>query len=144
MASEEDSISHIDASTKTKTRMHSATIFRSTTRRRLSFRRRKLPTIRLGGKKPRRGGFLLVRLFRVVKMRTSLMHKYSCMLKKLKNYYRSLVKDMIEAGGTIESFQQRMLLETSFAVPVMGISFNSFPTNYGLDRPFWVHLPYVL
>ncbi|KAL3528581.1 hypothetical protein ACH5RR_007903 [Cinchona calisaya] len=104
-----------------------------TTRRRLSFRRRKLPTVRLGGNKKPRKGFFLVRLFRRVKLK-SLKNKYFCMLKKLKNYYTSLVKDIIEAGGTIESFHQRVLLETSFAVPVMGISFNSFPNNYGLDH----------
>ncbi|KAL2555031.1 Rop guanine nucleotide exchange factor 9 [Forsythia ovata] len=29
----------------------------------------------------------------------------------------------------MESYHQRMLLETSFAIPVMGLSFNSYPTN---------------
>ncbi|KAL2504479.1 hypothetical protein Adt_10449 [Abeliophyllum distichum] len=89
---------------------HPTTIFRWPTGRRLSFRRRRLPIVRLGGKKSRRRWLKL---------------KYSCMLKKLKNYYNALVKKIIEANGTVESFQQMMLLETSFIIPVMGLSFNA-------------------
>ncbi|XP_047962694.1 uncharacterized protein LOC125207410 [Salvia hispanica] len=89
--------------------------------------RARLPTIRLGGKKPRRGFFLL-RLCKKAKLKW-LKLKYLSMLKKLKRYYNELVKDMIEGSGTIESFQQRMLLETSFAIPVMGLSLNSYPSS---------------
>ncbi|KAG6384061.1 hypothetical protein SASPL_156140 [Salvia splendens] len=89
--------------------------------------RPQLPTVRLGGKKPRRGFFLL-RLCKKAKLKW-LKLKYLSMLKKLKSYYKDLVKDMIEGSGTIESFQQRMLLETSFAVPVMGLSLNSYPSS---------------
>ena len=81
--------------------------------------RPRLPTIRLGGKKPRRGFFLL-RLCKKAKLKW-LKLKYLSMLKKLKNNYKDLVKDMIGESGTIESFQQRMLLETSFAIPVMAL-----------------------
>ncbi|KAK3030954.1 hypothetical protein RJ639_036692 [Escallonia herrerae] len=88
-------------------------------------RRRKVPTVRLGGKKTRRG-FFLVRLLRRVRVRW-LRLKNSCMLKKLKDYYHSLVQDLIDGGGTVESFQQRLFLETSFGVPVMGLTFNTFP-----------------
>ncbi|KAK3006934.1 hypothetical protein RJ639_016889 [Escallonia herrerae] len=88
-------------------------------------RRRKVPTVRLGGKKTRRGYFL-VRLLRRVRVRW-LRLKNSCMLKKLKDYYHSLVQDLIDGGGTMESFQQRLFLETSFGVPVMGLTFNTFP-----------------
>lgn len=126
MASENDH-NHIDNSGKSRTQhMHCGTIFRWPIHRRLSFRRRRLPLIRLGGgKKPRQGSFL-ARLFKKsVKMR-SLKHKCSCILKKLKNYCRSLVKEVIETGG---SFQQRMLLDSAFALPVMGLSFTSLSDN---------------
>lgn len=97
-------------------------------RRKLSFfRRRKLPIVRLGGKP--RFGFFLVKFVRRVKLK-ALKLKYLKMLKKLKEYYRSMAKDMIEGSGTMDSFQQRLLLETSFAVPVMGFSFNTVPKNY--------------
>ncbi|KAL1538097.1 hypothetical protein AAHA92_26879 [Salvia divinorum] len=89
--------------------------------------RSRLPSVRLGGKKPRRGFFLL-RLCKKAKLKW-LKVKYLSMLKRLKNYYKDLVKDMIEGSGTIESFQQRMLLETSFAIPVMGLSLNSYPSS---------------
>ncbi|KAL2493319.1 hypothetical protein Adt_28947 [Abeliophyllum distichum] len=107
---------------------HPTTTFRWPSRRKISFRRRRLPTIRLGGKKPR-GGFLLMRVFRRAKMRW-LKLKQTRMLKKLKEYYRSLMNDIVVGSCTIESFQQRLLLETSFAIPVMGLSFNSYPNNF--------------
>lgn len=87
-------------------------------------RKRKPPTLRLGGKKPR----LLVRLLRRIRLRW-LKLRYLCMLKKLKEYYKRVVKELIEAGGSLESFQQRILLETSFAVPVMGVSFSTYPSS---------------
>lgn len=85
-------------------------------------RRRRQATVRLGGKKKNRRGVFLARLVRRVRLK----------LKKVKDYYNSLVKDMIEAGSSLEAFQQRLLLETSFGVPVMGLSFN---TSYALERP---------
>ncbi|KAI3521370.1 hypothetical protein L1887_10833 [Cichorium endivia] len=100
-----------------------STIYRCTVRRRLWPLRRqkkKLPTVRLGGKRQ-----LLIRMFRRIRIRWSKMKK-ACTLKKLKEYYYSVLKDVIEAGGTFETFQQRLLLESSFAVPVMGLSFNTF------------------
>lgn len=102
--------------------------YRSPVRRRLySFRRRRLPTVRLGGKKPR---FLMARAFRRVKMR-SLKIKLCLMIKKLKAYCRNLSKDIFESGGTIDAIQQRMIFETGFAIPVMGgITFNSLSLNH--------------
>ncbi|KAL3632075.1 hypothetical protein CASFOL_025059 [Castilleja foliolosa] len=88
-------------------------------------RRQRLPIVRLGGLKPRRG-FFLTRLCKKAKLKW-LRVKYMNMAKKLKKYYESLVKEILEGGRTIESFQQRMLLEASFAIPVMGLSFNSYP-----------------
>ncbi|KAG9146820.1 hypothetical protein Leryth_005132 [Lithospermum erythrorhizon] len=55
--------------------------------------------------------------------------KYITMMKKLKEYYHGLIKDILQGAGTLDAFQQRLLLETSFAVPVMGVSFNSFSTS---------------
>ncbi|KAL3824503.1 hypothetical protein ACJIZ3_020532 [Penstemon smallii] len=110
----------------------SATTFRWNLRR----GRRRLPSVRLGGKKPRRG-FFLVRLCRRAKLKW-LRVKYLCMIKKLKKYYDSFLEDMIEGSRSIESFQQRMLLETSFAIPVMGLGFNSYPSSYAHDsRPMY-------
>ncbi|XP_030526364.1 uncharacterized protein LOC115738028 [Rhodamnia argentea] len=93
-------------------------------RRTIPLRRRKLPTVRLGGKRPR-PGLLLLKMWRKMRLRW-LKLRYSCMLKKLKEYYRSLIADIIEAGAAVETFQQRMLMETACAVPGMG--FNNFPS----------------
>ncbi|CAN0877699.1 hypothetical protein LINGRAHAP2_LOCUS12041 [Linum grandiflorum] len=50
--------------------------------------------------------------------------------KRLKEYYKGLVKDIIDAGATMEAYQQRMLMETSLAVP-MGVSFSGFRAAAG-------------
>lgn len=89
---------------------------------------RRLPTARLGGKKPRR--FFLGRLYRRAKLKC-LKLKYLSMLKNVRKYYDSFVKEMIDGSRAIESFQQKMLLEASFAVPVMGLNFTStYPSRY--------------
>ncbi|XAR67572.1 hypothetical protein NMG60_11002375 [Bertholletia excelsa] len=98
-------------------------------RRKIQLRRRKLPTVRLGERKPRRGRHFLLRLFRRARLRW-LKLNYLRILKKLKQYYRSLIRDIIDGSATAEAVQQRILMETSFAVPVLGVSFNSFPNAY--------------
>ncbi|CAI9757714.1 unnamed protein product [Fraxinus pennsylvanica] len=113
---------------KTLSHHHRTATFRWQSRRKISFRRQRLPMIRLGGKRPR-GGFLLMRVFRRVKMRWSKL-KHLRMLKKLKKYYLNLMKDIAIGSGTIKSFQQKLHLETSFAIPVVGLSFNSYPNNF--------------
>ncbi|KAL3720794.1 hypothetical protein ACJRO7_005580 [Eucalyptus globulus] len=111
--------------TTTTTTTHMAAAPRRPPRRRTIFlRRRKLTTVRLGGRRPRRGLFLL-NLWRKMRLRW-LKLRYSCALKKLKAYYRSVVADIIEAGASVEALQQRMLMEATCAVPVMGL--NSFPS----------------
>ncbi|KAF6146623.1 hypothetical protein GIB67_008909 [Kingdonia uniflora] len=85
----------------------------------LMHRRKGAPSIRLGGRK-RRHGFFLV-MFSRIKVRW-LKLQYSCILKKLKKYYYSILKDLIEAGGTFDSMQQRIVMESYFTVPVMGVS----------------------
>lgn len=97
----------------------------------ISLRRHKMPTIYLDGKKPKR---VLKAWFKGIKLRWVKL-KYMCMLRKLKEYYKSLVKDFIEAGDNLETIQQRLLLEALFAVPVMGTSFSRFPVAAGSDRP---------
>ncbi|GAA0171481.1 hypothetical protein LIER_25501 [Lithospermum erythrorhizon] len=93
--------------------------------------RRRLPIVRLGGggeAKQRRGLILVKTMLRRLKLKW-LKLKYITMMKKLKEYYHGLIKDIIQGAGTLDAFQQRLLLETSFAVPVMGVSFNSFSTS---------------
>ncbi|XP_016499969.2 uncharacterized protein LOC107818456 [Nicotiana tabacum] len=110
---------------------HPTTVFRWVpSRRKITFRKKRLPTVRLGGEKNPRRGFSVVKLFRRVRLKWLKLH-YTCMLKRLKEYYQSAVKDIMESGGALDAFQQRLLLETSFAVPVMGLSFNTFPNHHG-------------
>ncbi|KAK1434236.1 hypothetical protein QVD17_11155 [Tagetes erecta] len=86
-------------------------------------RKKKVATVRLGGKRQ-----LLVKTLRRIRMKWMKMKK-ACSLKKLKEYYYSVLKDVIEGGGTFETYQQRLILETSFAVPVMGLSFNTYHSS---------------
>ncbi|XP_024031554.1 uncharacterized protein LOC21391549 [Morus notabilis] len=102
---------------------------RRVVRQGIPLRRRKLPSVRLGGKKPRRA---LARMFRRIRLRW-LKLQYMCMMRKLKEFYRNLIKDM--AGGGGGPFQQRIFLESSFAVPVVGISLSTYPSLPGSDRP---------
>ncbi|KAB1218345.1 hypothetical protein CJ030_MR3G026225 [Morella rubra] len=102
-------------------------------RRQIPLRRRKLPVVRLGGKKTRKV-FTIAKAFRKIKLRW-LKLQYIRMLKKLKEYYRNLVKDLMEAGATLETFHHRVIMEASLAVPAMGISLNNYPSVAGSDRP---------
>ncbi|KAK4361765.1 hypothetical protein RND71_017006 [Anisodus tanguticus] len=117
---------------KSVTRTNTTTLF-SQARRKISLRRKKLPIVRLGGgaggKKQRRR-FSLVKIFRRVRLKW-LKLQYIRMLKKVKEYYESSVKDIMEGHEAIDAFQRRLLFETSFAVPVMGLSFNTFPNHRG-------------
>ncbi|KAE8656225.1 Subtilase family protein [Hibiscus syriacus] len=38
-----------------------------------------------------------------------------------------IIKDIVEAGSTVEALQQRMFMESAFAAPVMGVSVASYP-----------------
>lgn len=116
-------VSNLSYNKNSHSNMFITTIFPTPIRRKVSFRRRRPPSVRLGGKKLGRR-FNLVRLLKRVKLRWMKL-KYSRLLKKLKEYYRCLVENLSSA----EAYHQRMLLETSFAIPVMGLSFNSYPSN---------------
>ncbi|PON83577.1 hypothetical protein TorRG33x02_206290 [Trema orientale] len=110
---------------------------RRVARQGIPLRRRKLPMVRLGGKRPRRA-VVLIRWLRRIRLRRWLKLHYLRMLKKLKETYRNLVKDMAAAGASLETFHHRVFLESSFALPVMGVSFTGYPAGHvgpGSDRP---------
>ncbi|KAK2353302.1 60S ribosomal protein L18 [Trifolium repens] len=98
------------------------------------YRRRKLQTVKLGGKKPRRrliGG--IVRIFRKMRVKW-LKLQYLKFFKRLKEHYRNLVKELIEAGASIETFQQRIFMESTFAIP-LGVNLSTYPSRFGSDYP---------
>ncbi|KAD2394023.1 hypothetical protein R6Q59_013026 [Mikania micrantha] len=88
--------------------------------------KKKLPTVRLGGQKQgERSGSTMMKLIRRIRIRW-LKLKKARVLKKLKEYYLCVLKDLTENDRSLEKHQQLLLMETSFAVPVMGIPINSF------------------
>ncbi|KAM1060135.1 hypothetical protein TB1_024092 [Malus domestica] len=95
-------------------------------------RRRKLPMVRLGGPNPRRG-VLFARMLKKIRLRWLKLH-YLCILKKLKESYRNMVKDLMEVGASLDTFHQRVFMESTFAIP-MGVSLSSYPSVAGSDRP---------
>ncbi|KAM1131771.1 hypothetical protein ACFX15_045566 [Malus domestica] len=101
-------------------------------RRGFPIRRRKLPLVRLGGPKPR-PGVVFARMLKKIRLRWLKLH-YLCILKKLKKSYRNTVKDLMEAGASLEIFHQRVFMESTFAIP-MGVSLSSYPSVAGSDRP---------
>ncbi|XP_057735965.1 uncharacterized protein LOC130951328 [Arachis stenosperma] len=105
---------------------------------RLLLRRRKMKTVKLGGEgkktsAKRRMFRGLVRILRRMKVRW-LKLQYLRMLKRLKEHYRSILKDLVEAGASVETFQQRLFMETSFAIPI-GVSLSTYPSHFGSDCP---------
>ncbi|KAG9458469.1 hypothetical protein H6P81_002977 [Aristolochia fimbriata] len=94
-------------------------------------KRRKLPSIRLG--KRRAGGSFLVKIFRRIRLRWLRLH-YSLLLKRLKAFYSTLVRDLIEAGATMEAIQSRIMMETYFSVPVMPVTVASIPSHVSSPR----------
>ncbi|KAK9280781.1 hypothetical protein L1049_003670 [Liquidambar formosana] len=57
-------------------------------------------------------GLFLMRI-----LRRRLILKYSCMLKKLKQYYRDTINELAQPSSSLESYQQKRLREASLAVP---------------------------
>ncbi|KAK1279484.1 hypothetical protein QJS04_geneDACA004903 [Acorus gramineus] len=91
-----------------------------------SARRRRKPSIRLGGVRRRRTfrrwgvGFLRrIRLSRI--------------LKRLRKAYRAAVADLFEAGASMDVFHSRLMMETYFAVPVSAAGFR-FSSAVGYIR----------
>lgn len=109
-----------------------STAFRwPSSRRKIYIRRRKPQVVRLGGKNSMlRGRFSLKKL--VTRMRLKWLRLYYMRLvKKIKAYYRNVVKEFADAGAT--TIQQRMTVETAaFAAPGLGLSFYGMS---GHDRP---------
>lgn len=104
---------------------------RRVVRRPIILRRRKVATIRLGGK---RAVGLIGKVRRSIRVKWVKL-QWLYMLRKVREYYRKTLKELKEASATIEAFQQRVLLETSFAIPVMGVSFNNYPSLAASNRP---------
>ncbi|KAI3980137.1 hypothetical protein MKX01_033278 [Papaver californicum] len=95
-------------------------------------KRKKLPSIRLGGKKVKKGfNQQVVRSIKKIKFKWIKL-QYSCMLKRLKSFYYSMLKDLMDAnnytGTNYDSMQQRIMMESYFSVPVMGVSILSVPS----------------
>ncbi|KAJ9691917.1 hypothetical protein PVL29_011162 [Vitis rotundifolia] len=102
----------------------------SITRRRIRLRRRrKLPIVHLGGDAdatPQQGEEL-VSMTQKMKVKV----KYFFTLRKLKDYYQTVVKEFVEAGGSVNSLQQKIMMESSFTVPIKGVAVSSFPSVSG-------------
>lgn len=124
MASDQNSLN------KYRSHANSTTIF-SQPRRKISFRRRKkLPVVQLGaGETKRRRRSFLVRIFRRVRLLKRLKLQYLRMVQKIKEYYWSAVNDILENQEAIDAYQRRLQLETSFAIPLFGLSLTTFPNR---------------
>ncbi|OIW03078.1 hypothetical protein TanjilG_19358 [Lupinus angustifolius] len=96
-------------------------------------RRRKVQAIRLGEKKlPRRGMVRrLVRIFGRMRLKW-LKLQYVRMLKKLKDHYQNMLKELVEAGNTLETI---LFTESTNLIPAGGIVISSCPSRYGSNRP---------
>lgn len=84
------------------------------------YRRQRGPSIRLGGPRQRK----ITRYLKALKIRW-LRLKQAFLLKKLKQYYKKLIKELIDSAAGADAFQRRLANEASFAVPVMGLGFTS-------------------
>ncbi|KAL2336424.1 hypothetical protein Fmac_010870 [Flemingia macrophylla] len=105
-------------------------LMRQPRRRVALIRRRKVQTVRLGGKKRRRG---LLGMFRSMRLKW-LRLQYVRMLKRLKEHYRNVVKELVEAGPTIEAVHQRVFMESTFAIP-LGVNLSTYPSRFPSHRP---------
>ncbi|KAG5619360.1 hypothetical protein H5410_019184 [Solanum commersonii] len=115
---------------KSKSNANSKSIF-SQTRRKLSFRRKKLPVVQpeAGGKKQRRK-FSPVKIFRRSGLKAQKLHYLG--MKKIKECYWSAVNDILEGHEEVDTFQRQLAVETSFAIPMMGFSFAIFSNPCGI------------
>ncbi|KAH0687721.1 hypothetical protein KY284_018274 [Solanum tuberosum] len=100
---------------KSKSHVNSTSIF-SQARRKMSFRGKKLPVVQpeAGGKKQRRK-FSPVKIFRRDGLKGKKLHY--------------LVNDILEGHGASDTFERRFVVDTSFAIPMMGLSFTTFPNQ---------------
>ncbi|KAH0687722.1 hypothetical protein KY290_019322 [Solanum tuberosum] len=106
---------------------NSTSIF-SQSRRKMSFRQKKLPVVQpeAGGKKQRRK-FSPMKIFRRGGLKGQKLHYLG--MKKIKDCYWSAVNDILEGHGEVDTFRRQLATETSFAIPVMCFSFAMFSPN---------------
>ncbi|KAL3375697.1 hypothetical protein AABB24_006921 [Solanum stoloniferum] len=113
---------------KSKSHVNSTSIF-SQARRKMSFRGKKLPVVQpeAGGKKQRRK-FSPVKIFRRDGLKGKKLHYLG--MKKIKECYWLTVNDILEGHGASDTFERRLVVDTtSFAIPMMGLSFTTFPNQ---------------
>ncbi|KAK9748679.1 hypothetical protein RND81_02G073100 [Saponaria officinalis] len=126
------------------TTTHSTTIsLPSRPKFRLQRQGRGLPTVQLGRKKPRPGrarargrGFFLSRFFKRARCKW-LQLRYSCILRRLKKYYKSLIKDIVEGNSRVEGCHQQGVLRDSNILngPNVGLSFSNLHGGSTLRTP---------
>ncbi|KAK4736220.1 hypothetical protein R3W88_010481 [Solanum pinnatisectum] len=106
---------------------NSTSIF-SQARRKMSFRRKKLPVVQpeARGKKQRRK-LSPMKIFRRGGLKGQKLQYLG--MKKIKDCYWSAVNDILEGYGEVDTFRRQLATETSFAIPVMGFSFAMFSPN---------------
>lgn len=100
--------------------------------------KKRIPVVRLGTHKNRQGRhFSLSRVLRRVRLRW-LRLKYCCMLKRLKQYYKSLIKDIIHGTASLEAYhQQRVLIESSMGMAHLALG-ASLPHHFHGGAPLSV------
>lgn len=119
--SDQDSLNKSTRGTNPKSKFRQAC-------RKISLRRKKFPVVQAeaGGKKHGRK-FSPVKIFRRDRLKGK---KLQCIsLKKIKECYWLAVNDILEGHQAIHTFQQQLVVNTSFAIPVMGLSFTTFPNH---------------
>ncbi|KAG2251494.1 hypothetical protein Bca52824_081630 [Brassica carinata] len=78
---------------------------------------------------PRSRRKIHIRSRKKMKLRWLRLH-YVRLVKKIKGFYRNLVKEFVEAGAELEAIQKRMTVEAAaFAVPGLGLSFSSLSVH---------------
>ncbi|KAG5619363.1 hypothetical protein H5410_019187 [Solanum commersonii] len=98
------------------------------TRRKMSFRRKKLPVVQVEARrKKHQRKFSPVRIFRRDGLKGQKLQYLG--MKKLKECYWSAVNDILEGSDT---FDQRLVANTSFAIPVMCLSCTTFPNHHSI------------
>ncbi|KAK6796040.1 hypothetical protein RDI58_009495 [Solanum bulbocastanum] len=100
---------------KSKSHVNSTSIF-SQARRKMSFR----------GKKQRRK-FSPVKIFRRDGLKGKKLQYLS--MKKIKDCYWLAVNDILKGHGASDTFERRFVVDTSFAIPMMTLTFATFPNQ---------------
>ncbi|XP_055825117.1 uncharacterized protein LOC129893759 [Solanum dulcamara] len=100
-------------------------------RRKMSFRRKKLPVVQSEavGKKHQRK-FSPVKIFRGDRLKGQKLRYLG--MKKIKECYWLAVNDILEGYEAIDTFQRQLVADTSFAIPMMTLSFTTLPNHRGI------------